>query len=69
MARVSWTVRVTVDDAKPVWTMAGGIGASWHAIDTELPSHQPKGDDSYSGSAWGGNPDPDDAAASYRMIV
>ena len=56
-------VRITIRAAAPARTMQGGIGASWHAIDTELPSHQPNSDDSYSGSAWGGNPDPDDTAA------
>ncbi len=62
-------VRVTIQAAAPVRTMRGGIGASWHAIDMELPSHQPQGDDSYSGSAWGGNPNPDDAAAWQRLAA
>ncbi|MGD0577345.1 MAG: cellulase family glycosylhydrolase [Bryobacteraceae bacterium] len=60
-------VCVTIQAGVPVRIMRGGIGASWHAIDRELPSHQPKGDDSYSGSAWGGNPDPDDAPAWQRL--
>lgn len=43
--------------------MAGGIGASWHAIDTALPSRKPEGGSSYSGSSWGGNPGPADTKA------
>ena len=62
-------VRVTIQAGAPVRTMRGGIGASWHAIDMDLPSHQPTGDDSYSGSAWGGNPDPDDANAWQRLAA
>lgn len=40
---------ISVDASKAVFRMAGGIGASWHAIQTELP-HDGRG------SAWGGNP-------------
>jgi len=56
-------VHISVQTDKPVRTMAGGIGASWHAIGTELPSRKPEGGSSYSGSGWGGNPDPGDAKA------
>jgi hypothetical protein len=39
--------------------MRGGIGASFHAISTPLPSRKPTGE-SWSGSSWGGNPDASD---------
>jgi hypothetical protein len=39
--------------------MRGGIGASFHVISTELPGRKTNGD-SWSGSAWGANPRPDD---------
>ena len=40
--------------------MAGGIGASWHAIETAIPV---VGDRSHGGSGWGGYPGADDASA------
>jgi len=39
--------------------MRGGMGASFHAISATLPGMRPGGG-SYSGSAWGGNPDAGD---------
>lgn len=69
LAETPAPVRVTIHAAAPVRTMLGGIGASWHAIDMELPSHKPTSDDSWSGSAWGGNPDPDDSAAWQRLYA
>lgn len=39
--------------------MSGGLGASFHVIETELPSKH-AGGDSWSGSGWGGNPGADD---------
>jgi hypothetical protein len=39
--------------------MRGGIGASFHVMTGPLPGMQPDGS-SWSGSAWGGNPDPSD---------
>lgn len=40
--------------------MKGGIGASIHAIAGELP-YNPATGESWSGSGWGGNPDPGDS--------
>jgi hypothetical protein len=53
-------VKIHIDAAKAVRTMRGGIGASFHVIDTELPTKRPLLLASWSGSAWGGNPGPDD---------
>jgi hypothetical protein len=39
--------------------MRGGIGASFHTISTPLPGAESNGS-SWSGSAWGGNPGPED---------
>jgi hypothetical protein len=58
-------IRVSVDAAKAGRTMQGGIGASWHAIETpilrggkiRIPGQVPPG-----GSAWGANPRADDDA-------
>jgi hypothetical protein len=59
-------VRVTVDTAAVLSTMRGGIGASWHAIETPITTeaHDPvfKGHQ-HGGSGWGGNPPAEDAAA------
>lgn len=52
-------VQIHVAAGRPVRTMRGGIGASFHAIERELPSKRPPRD-SWSGSAWGGNPAPED---------
>lgn len=49
-------VAVRVDGASVVRRMQGGMGASWHAIENPEP-HTDRG------SAWGGNPVPDDDAA------
>lgn len=55
------TADIQIDAAKPVFRMAGGIGASWHAISEDTIDESP----SYKwalryknsrGSAWGGNP-------------
>ena len=54
-------VKINIAAAEPVRAMRGGIGASFHVISTELPSRKPGGGDSWSGSEWGGNPDPSDA--------
>lgn len=53
-------VTVTVAAAKPIRIMRGGIGASFHAISATLPGRNPAGGGSWSGSAWGGNPDAGD---------
>lgn len=52
-------VKIHIDAGAPVRTMRGGIGASFHAISAELPGRKASGG-SWSGSAWGGNPDPAD---------
>ncbi|MFV2066754.1 MAG: cellulase family glycosylhydrolase [Pirellulales bacterium] len=49
-------VEVEVDAASVVYTMRGGIGASWHAIEKPIPG-------AHGGSAWGGNPPAEDEAA------
>jgi hypothetical protein len=51
------SVNLRVNAGKPLRTMAGGIGASWHAIGALEPRIPARG------SAWGANPPPDDADA------
>ncbi len=46
-------VTIRVDWEKPVRTMRGGFGASWHAIEEPIPV---VGGRSHGGSAWGGHP-------------
>jgi len=55
-------VKIHIAAGEPVRVMRGGVGASFHVISTELPSHKPGGGDSWSGSEWGGNPDAGDDA-------
>lgn len=50
------TVEITVDTNKAINTMRGGIGASWHAIETPIPI-------GHGGSGWGGYPPAEDEAA------
>lgn len=50
------TVMLTVDAGQPVRTMRGGIGASWHAMETPIP-------DANGGSGWGAYPPAGDEAA------
>jgi len=52
------TVRVAADST--LHKMAGGLGASWHAIEDSIPFD---GERSHGGSAWGANPDPEDGPA------
>lgn len=52
-------VKVHVAAANPIRVMRGGIGASFHTISTVLPGAKANGS-SWSGSAWGGNPGPED---------
>jgi len=40
------TVTLKIDAGHPVRTMQGGIGASWHAIETPIPGTN-------GGSGWG----------------
>jgi len=52
-------VTIRVEAGQPVHQMSGGIGASFHIISATLPGRKPAGN-SWSGSSWGGNPDPAD---------
>jgi len=52
-------VKINIATGAPVRTMRGGIGASIHVISANLPGRK-GGGDSWSGSAWGANPDPND---------
>jgi len=45
-----------IDAGQPVRTMRGGLGASWHAMETPIPGHE-------GGSGWGAFPPADDEAA------
>ena len=53
-------VTVEVDAASTVRAMAGGIGASWHAIEEPIPV---VGGRSHGGSGWGANPPAEDEKA------
>lgn len=57
---------VSVDCGNVVHTMQGGIGASWHAIETPIPygvNHPVFTSYSQGGSGWGGYPPADDRRA------
>lgn len=56
------TVRVAADTT--LHRMAGGLGASWHAIEDSIPFD---GTRTHGGSAWGANPDPSDGAAWEKL--
>ena len=53
-------VKINVAAGNPIRTMRGGLGASFRTVSKELPSKKPGRGDSWSGSEWGGNPDPED---------
>ena len=58
-------VRLSADFTKPIRTLRGGIGASWHAIEAEIPTgvrHPVFAGPAHGGSAWGGNPPAEDHA-------
>jgi hypothetical protein len=57
-------VSIQVDGDRVVHEMAGGIGASWHAIEAPIPV---VGGRSHGGSGWGGYPPAEDEAA-WRQI-
>ncbi len=57
-------VSIRVDGAHVIHQMAGGIGASWHAIEAPIPVIEGR---SHGGSGWGGYPGADDASA-WRQI-
>jgi hypothetical protein len=59
-------VEVDVDCAKTVNTMRGGMGASWHAMETVIPygeKHPVFTSYSHGGSGWGGYPPAEDEPA------
>jgi len=60
-------VRVTVDTARVVNTLRGGIGASWHAIEEPIPvsdkPHPIFPNKSHGGSGWGAYPPAEDEGA------
>lgn len=58
-------VRIDIQPGITVNTMAGGIGASWHAIEDSIPM---VGQSSHGGSAWGANPSPDDDLAWHQVF-
>ena len=58
-------VSLTVRGEQITHTMRGGIGASWHAIEAEIPTgvkHPVFAGPAHGGSAWGGNPPAEDNA-------
>jgi len=60
------SVVVTVDCGKVVNTMRGGIGASWHAMESPIPygvKHPAFTSYSHGGSGWGGYPPAEDERA------
>jgi len=58
-AESSIDAKILIAAGEPVRAMRGGIGASFHTISATLPGMTPSGG-SWSGSAWGGNPEGDD---------
>ena len=57
-------VSIQVDGARVRHQMAGGIGASWHAIEGPIPVVENR---SHGGSGWGGYPPANDDAG-WRQI-
>ncbi len=55
-------VSIRIAAAAPVRVMEGGIGASWHAIETPMRGDRPTGG-ALGGSAWGANPPAEDETA------
>jgi hypothetical protein len=66
MARAGEAAEVTVslDCAQVRHVMRGGIGASWHAIETPIPVENGR---SHGGSGWGGYP-PAEESRAWRQI-
>lgn len=58
--RAAEPVEIAVDPGSVVYTMQGGWGASWHAIEEPIPHGK---DFTHGGSAWGGNPPAEDDSA------
>ena len=65
-AQTTPKVHIRVDVDRIVRTMQGGIGASWHAIETPIWGREADGDP-WSGSVWGANPPPDDDPAWQQL--
>ena len=66
------SVDITVQTAQPIYTMAGGIGASWHALSEDRPLENEKYDFPVRlvnprGSGYGGNP-PVSAADQWEQL-
>ncbi len=64
-AQSSSEVILTVRGDQVIHTMRGGIGASWHAIEAEIPTgvkHAVFAGPAHGGSAWGGHPPAGDSA-------
>ncbi len=64
-AQTATETTIVLHADKVVHTMRGGIGASWHAIEAEIPSnvkHPVFAGPAHGGSAWGGNPPAEDDA-------
>ncbi len=55
---------LTADFNQPIQVLRGGLGASWHAMETPIPV---VGDRSHGGSGWGGYPPAGDSGA-WRQI-
>ena len=62
LAQNTQMVHIQIDSDHVVRIMQGGIGASWHAIETPIWGREADGDP-WAGSAWGANPPPDDDRA------
>lgn len=65
-AQTDPTIRIRVNAGEVVRTMQGGIGASWHAIETPIWGREANGDP-WSGSVWGANPPADDDPAWQQL--
>ena len=64
-AQTATDVTLSVHADRVVHTMRGGLGASWHAIEAEIPTgvkHPVFAGPAHGGSAWGGNPPAEDKA-------
>jgi len=65
LAQAPEEVGISVRVGEVVHVMRGGIGASWHAIEADIPTnvkHPVFAGPAHGGSAWGGNPPASDTA-------
>jgi hypothetical protein len=65
-AQTTEKVHIRMDVDHVVRTMQGGIGASWHAIETPIWGREADGDP-WAGGVWGANPPADDDAAWQQL--